>query len=417
MGRALGSRNYRLFFTGQGVSLIGTWLTRTAMGWLVYELTGSTFLLGVVGFSGQFPTLLLAPFAGVLVDRWNRHRVLVVTQALAMVQSALLALVTLTDIVTVEHLVFLAVFQGVINAFDMPARQSLVVDMIQSRADLPNAIALNSSLVNAARLIGPSVAGVLIAAVGAGLCFLFDAASYLAVIGSLLAMRLPPPKKRDNPKHVLHELAEGFRYSIGFAPIRSVLTLLALVSLAGMPYAVLLPAIAVQTFGGGANTLGYLMSASGTGALAGAFYLASRSTVLGLGRTIALAACTFGLGLVAFSFATSLWLALPILVVSGAGMMIQMAASNTIVQTLVDDEKRGRVMSFYAMAFFGSMPLGSLIAGSLSTRIGVSHTVMIGGIASFLAGVVFFFRLPKLRIAARPVYIQRGIIPEESDEI
>lgn len=413
--RALASRNYRLFFGGQGISLIGTWLTKTATGWLVYDLTGSAFDLGLVGFAGQFPTLLMAPFAGVMVDRWNRHRVLVWTQALSLVQSTLLAVVALTGIATVNHLLALSVFQALVHAFDMPARQSIVVDLIEDRRDLPNAIALNSSLVNGAKLLGPTVAGVLIALVGAGLCFLIDAASYLAVIGSLLAMRLPPTTRKAVRQHVLRELVDGFRYSVGFPPIRAVLLLLAVVSLAGMPYMVLMPAIAVQTFGGGPSTLGYLMSAVGAGALCGAFYLASRRSVIGLGRLIGLASCVFGVGLVAFAMSSTLWVSLVLLVFVGGGAMLQMAAGNTVVQTIVDDERRGRVMSFYAMAFFGSMPLGSLLAGSLSKTIGVQATVLLGGVVSVAAGSVFLLRLKSLQALVRPIYLERGVIQASDD--
>ena len=287
MGRALKHRNYRLFFVGQGISLVGTWLTRVATAWLVYRLTGSPLLLGIVGFAGQIPTFLLAPFAGVLVDRWNRHRVLVVTQVLAMVQSALLAWFALRGTITVWHVLALSAFQGLINAFDTPARQAFVVEMVEAREDLANAIALNSSMVNGARLIGPSVAGVLIALVGEGWCFAIDALSYVAVIASLLAMRLQPRAAAARaPKRVLVELREGFRYAASFAPIRAILLLLAFVSLTGIPYTVLMPIFASQVLHGGPHTLGILMAATGVGAVAGALWLASRTTVLGLGRTL-----------------------------------------------------------------------------------------------------------------------------------
>ncbi|MFS8068724.1 MAG: MFS transporter, partial [Byssovorax sp.] len=286
IGRALRHRNYRLFFSGQSLSLIGTWLTRIATSWLIYRLTGSALLLGVLGFTGQIPTFLLAPLAGVLVDRWDRHRVLVITQVLAMIQSGVLAALALAGVIEVWHVVALSVFQGIINAFDMPARQALVVEMVEDRADLPNAIALNSSMVNAARLIGPSVAGILIAGVGEGYCFLIDTASYLFVIASLLLMRLPRREAAARRSRVLTEFKEGLSYAVNFTPIRSVLLLLAVVSLMGMPYTVLLPVIAREVLGGGPNTLGALTAVSGLGALGGALYLASRRTVLGLGRVI-----------------------------------------------------------------------------------------------------------------------------------
>jgi MFS family permease len=412
LARALKHRNYRLFFAGQSISLIGTWLTRVATAWLVYRLTHSALALGVVGFAGQLPTFLLAPFAGVWVDRWNRHRVLVVTQALAAVQSALLAGLSLAGVITVRDVILLSVFQGAINAVDMPARQSFVVEMVEDRADLPNAIALNSSMFNGARLIGPSIAGVLIAWVGEGWCFLLDAVSYLAVIASLLAMHVALRPRASTPGHVLHELREGVRYVAGFVPIRSVLLLLALVGLFGMPYTVLMPIVAAQVLHGGPHTLGFLMAAAGLGALCGALYLASRRTILGLGRVVAWTAGFFGIGLIAFSRSHVLWLSLPLMAAVGMAMMVQMASSNTILQTLVDEDKRGRVMSFYAMAFFGTAPLGSLFAGSLASRIGAPDTILAGGVACLVGAAVFHRHLPALRRAARPVYERLGILPE-----
>jgi MFS family permease len=412
MGRALKHRNYRLFFVGQGTSLVGTWLTRVATAWLVYRLTGSPLLLGIVGFAGQIPTFLLAPFAGVLVDRWNRHRVLVVTQVLAMVQSALLAWFALRGTITVWHVLALSAFQGLINAFDTPARQAFVVEMVEAREDLANAIALNSSMVNGARLIGPSVAGVLIALVGEGWCFAIDALSYAAVIASLLAMRLRPRAATARaPKRVLVELREGFRYAASFAPIRAILLLLAFVSLTGIPYTVLMPIFASRVLHGGAHTLGILMAATGVGAVAGALWLAARTTVLGLGRTLSYAGATFGAALVAFSFSRSLWLSIILLAVAGGGMMVQMAASNTLIQTMVDEDKRGRVMSFYTMAFFGMMPFGSLIAGWAGARIGAPATVAWGGVATMAAVALFVRKLPELRRQARPIYERLGILP------
>jgi MFS family permease len=412
MGRALRHPNYRLFFFGQGTSLIGTWLTRVATSWLVYRLTSSALLLGLVGFAGQIPTFLLAPIAGVLVDRWDRHRVLVVTQAMAMVQSALLAVLALTGTITIGRVLALSVVQGFINAFDTPARQAFVVDMVDDRADLPNAIALNSSMVNAARLLGPSIAGVLIAVVGEGWCFTVDAVSYLAVIASLLAMRLRPRERAVAHARVLVDLREGFRYVASFTPIRAILLLLALVSLTGIPYTVLMPIFAGRVLGGGPHTLGILMAASGVGAVAGALWLASRRTVLGLGRVLAVAGGLFGAGLVGFSFSPWMWLSLPLLMVTGGGMMVQMAASNTLLQTLVDEDKRGRVMSFYTMAFFGMTPFGSLLAGWFGDRIGAPATVRWGGVATLIAVALFVRKLPELRRLARPTYVRLGIVPE-----
>jgi MFS family permease len=408
--RALQHRNYRLFFSGQTVSLVGTWITRIATSWLVYRLTGSVFLLGIVGFFGQIPTLILAPFAGVLVDRWNRHRILLITQVLAMLQSIGLAVLTFAGIITVTDILLLQLAQGIINAFDTPARQAFVVEMVNDRADLPNAIALNSSMVNASRIIGPSIGGVLIAAFGEGWCFAVDAISYIAVLASLMAMRVEAPRPRAAGARVLVELLDGIRYVARFAPTRDSLLLLALVATMGMPYTVLMPAIAAQILHGGPHTLGYLMTASGAGALIGALYLASRRSVLGLGRAIVIATSTFGVGLVAFSLSHRTWLSLLILPFVGGGMMVEMAATNTIIQTIVDDDMRGRVMAFYAMAFLGTAPLGSLLAGFLADRIGPLTTIMAGGIACVIGAAVFAMRLPQLRAHVRPIYIERGIL-------
>src|SRR5579883_2280146 len=379
MGRALANRNYRLFFAGQGVSLVGTWMTRLATGWLVYRLAGpdAPWLLGVVGFAGLAPTFFLGPVAGVFVDRWDRHRVLVVTQVLSMIQSALLAAVAFggePGPVTVRLVVGLSVFQGVVNAFDMPARQSLLVRMVARRADLPNAIALNSSLVNGSRLVGPAVAGAVIAAAGEAWCFAADAVSYLAVVAALLAMRLPPREEAAGggrpAASVGRNLVEGVRYALGSAPIRSLLLLLGLVSFATMPQSTLLPVFAADVLGGGPHTLGLLSACSGAGALAGALYLASRRSVLGLGRVIAAATLTLGAGLIGFSLSGTVAASAGLLVLTGWGMMVQMAATNTIIQTIVDEDKRGRVMSFYGMAFQGAAPFGSLLAGWLTERVG-----------------------------------------------
>jgi MFS family permease len=408
--RALASRNFRLFFGGQSVSLVGTWITRIATSWLVYRLTGSALLLGIVGFCGQIPTLLLAPFAGVLVDRWNRHRILVVTQALSLLQSVALAVLTLAGVITVPHILLLQIAQGVINAFDTPARQAFVSEMVEDRADLPNAIALNSSMVNASRIIGPSIGGIVIAAVGEGWCFALDAVSYLAVIASLRAMRLVPRPQPPRTARLREELAVGFQYVTSFVPVRSALILLSLVSIMGMPYTVLMPAIATNVLHGGPNTLGFLMTASGAGALGGALYLASRRSVLGLGRAMAVASMTFGVGLAAFSLSRSLWLSLLLLPIVGAGMMVTMAATNTIIQTIVREELRGRVMAFYTMAFLGTAPIGSLVAGVAADRIGPQRTILFGGLSCIAAGTWFALSLPRLRELVRPIYVERGIL-------
>jgi MFS family permease len=408
--RALRSRNFRLFFGGQSVSLVGTWITRVATSWLVYRLTGSVLLLGVVGFCGQIPTLVLAPIAGVWVDRWDRHRILLVTQVLSMLQSLALALLVFTSTITVAYILALQVLQGIINAFDTPARQAFVVVMVEDRADLPNAIALNSSMVNASRVIGPSIGGVIIAAVGEGWCFMIDAISYLAVIASLLGMNVPARAPVRPHTRVLDELRVGFRYVSRFAPVRSALLLLSLVSIMGMPYTVLMPALATTLLHGGPHTLGFLMTASGVGALAGALYLASRRTVLGLGRVMIWSTTVFGAGLVAFSFARTLWVALAILPAVGAGMMITMAATNTVLQTVVAEELRGRVMAFYTMAFLGTAPIGSLLAGVAGERVGPTTTILIGGVCCLAAAGWFALRLPALRIEVRPIYLERGVI-------
>jgi MFS family permease len=411
--RALSHRNYRLFFGGQGISLIGTWMQQIAMSWLAYRLTGSALLLGVVGFTSRIPTFLLASLAGVLADRWNRHRILVITQTLSMIQAMILAILVLTETVAVWHIISLSLLLGLINALDIPARQSFVVDMIEKREDLGNAIALNSSIVNGARLIGPSVAGVLIATLGEGMCFLVNGLSFIAVIMALLAMKIAPKQREMPSSQVLQGLKEGFSYAFGFAPIRSVLLLLALVSLMGMPYTVLMPIFAEKILHGGPQALGFLMGATGVGAMAGSIYLASRKSVLGLGKIIVISANLFGIGLIAFSLSHLFWLSLLFMLLTGFGMMVQMASSNTVLQTIVEEDKRGRVMSFYTMAFMGMVPFGSLLAGGLANKIGAPNTVMMGGVACILGSAMFAKKLPSLRKIARPIYVKKGIVSEE----
>jgi MFS family permease len=410
--RALRHRNYRLFFTGQTVSLIGTWMTQVATSWLVYRLTGSAWLLGIVGFASRIPTFILGPFAGVWVDRWNRHRTLVVTQILSMLQSFALAGLALARIITIREIIWLGLAQGLINAFDMPARQAFVIQMVEDRTDLGNAIALNSSMVNVARLLGPSIAGVIIAAVGEGYCFLIDGFSYLAVLASLLAMSIAAVKQRKSEKAIWQELKEGWSYVTSFVPIRSILLLLALISLVGMQYTVLMPIFAAPVLHGGAHTLGFLMGASGVGAIAGAMFLATRKNVLGLGRLVPLAAATFGTGLIALGLSRFLWLSLALMLFVGGAMMIQMAASNTILQTIVQDDKRGRVMSFYSMAFLGMAPFGSLLAGALAHQIGAPRTVMISGTICIAGAAWFASQLGAIREHVHPIYRTLGIIPE-----
>jgi MFS family permease len=411
--RALRHRNFRLFLGGQIVSLVGTWMQQVALGWLVYRLTRSAFLLGLVGFAGQIPSLFVAPLAGVWADRWNRHRMIVATQALSMVQALVLAGLVLTGTVRIAHVLVLSLFLGVVNAFDVPARQSFLVEMVKGREDLANAIALNSSTFNLARLVGPSIAGAIIAAAGEGVVFLLNGVSYLAVIAALLAMRLPPRAPAAGPAPpVWHNLREGVAYVTRFAPIRSILLLLALVSLAGAPYSVLLPVFAADVLHGDAHTLGFLVGAIGVGALCGALLLASRRTVRGLGRVIVWAVSLFGVTLALFSLSRHLWLSLLLVFLSGFGLMVHMAASNTIVQTIVDDDKRGRAMSFYAASFQGTMPLGSLVAGSLAGLLGAPRTVALGGAACLLGALAFARALPGIRAQVRPIYVRLGVIPE-----
>lgn len=420
LGRALAHRNYRLFFAGQGVSLVGTWMTRIATGWLVYRLAGdhAPLLLGLVGFAGQIPTFFLAPLAGVLVDRWDRHRTLLITQVASLIQSALLAVIAFrgeTGPSVLVQILTLSLAQGIINAFDMPARQVLLVQIVERREDLPNAIALNSFLVNGGRLIGPALAGVLIAAVGEAWCFTVDAVSYLAVIAALLLMHLQPAERTAQAAPFRRNLVEGFRYAFGFAPIRTLLLLLALVGLLGMPYTVLLPLFAADVLGGGPNVLGLLTAASGVGAVVGALYLAARRSVLGLGRVIVLGSLTFGLGLTGFALSRVLWLSLLMMLVSGAGLMVHLAATNTILQTISDEGKRGRVMSFYSMAFLGIAPFGSLFAGLLAGWVGPQATVLASGLGCLVGAALFAWRLPSLRVLVRPIYSRLGILPEVSD--
>jgi MFS family permease len=412
--RALRHRNYRLFFGGQTLSLIGTWMTQIATSWLVYRLTNSPWLLGIVGFSGQIPALFLMPVAGVWVDRWDRHRVLKVTQVLAMLQSFALAALALSGRIQVWHIIGLAMFQGVINSFDMPARQSFVVEMIEDRADLANAIALNSTMVNGSRLIGPSIAGAVIALAGEGFCFLIDGLSYIAVIASLMLMRTrrSEPKARQN---IFTELRVGFGYIIGFAPIRSILTLIAAFSLLGFPYTVLLPVFASTVLHGGPHTLGFLTAASGTGALISAITLALRKTIVGLGKMISLVAFTFGGALMALGMSRTPWLSLPLMLITGFSMMQMMAASNTIMQTILEEDKRGRVMSFYSLSFMGVLPFGSLISGALADKFGAPTTVIGGGALCIAVATWFLLQLKHVRRIVRPIYIQLGIIPEVAE--
>jgi MFS family permease len=409
--RALRHKNYRLFFAGQSISLIGTWMQQIAVSWLVYRMTNSVFLLGLVGFSSQISTFLLAPLAGVIADRHHRHRLLLITQSLAMLQAFLLYTLYVTHSISVWHILLLSFFLGAVNAFDIPVRQSFTVDMINDREDLSNAIALNSSMVNAARLIGPSIGGILIALFGEGTCFLINALSYIAVLFSLVTMKLPRWERSNRQKEsVVIQLKEGFTYAFNFMPIRTILMLLSVISMVSGGVQALMPVFARDIFHGGSKTLGLLMAASGLGALAGAVYLAGRKNVLGLSKVIAFTAGLFGLGVAVFSRTSCLMIGLPILLFSGFGMMVQMASSNIILQTIVEEDKRGRVMSFYTMSFMGLSPFGSLFSGVLAARMGAGNTLLIGGFFCIMAAVVFALHLPQLRGFVRPVYIKKGII-------
>jgi MFS family permease len=414
IGRALRHRNYRLFFLGQGISLFGTWLTRFATVWMVYRLTHSGALLGIVAFCGQAPTSVIAPIAGVLVDRWDRHRVIIATQVAAMLQSGALAFFAFTGQMTVWHLMVLGTVQAVINAFDMPARQSFLRQMIENRDDLPNAIALNSSMVNGARLIGPAFAAALVGLFGESWCFAIDAVSYIAVVCSLLMMRVPKRVIVRGSGHVLREMQEGWRYVMTVPLVRTVIALLAVTSVLGGSYTTLLPMVAGTTLGGGPHTLGILMGSAGLGALVGALYLASRSTVVGLAGVIG--RCTVGLGaaLIAMRFVTDVWVAVPFLFVTGLTWMVQLGSTNTILQTVVDPDKLGRVMSLYAVAFFGGMPLGALIEGMLADQLGPMNTFMCAGLAVGLAGLAYLRILPRLRAASRPLYVRLGLLPDKA---
>ena len=408
--RALRHRNYRIFMGGQLISLIGTWMQTVAESWLVYRLTGSAVLLGLAGFANRIPIFLLAPIGGAVADRYNRHRIVIATQVSSMLLAAALAFLTLTHLVRIWHLMAIAALLGVVNAFDIPARQSFVVELVD-RDDLQNAIALNSSMFNGARVIGPAIAGVLVAAVGEGWCFLANAVSYIAVIAGLLLMRVPRAPAAARPASAVAHVMEGFQFVSRSRPILALLLLLGLISLMGMPYSVLMPIIADQTFHSGARGLGILMGASGVGALIGALSLASRVGLRGYGRTIAFAAIGFGVSLIAFSAARSLWLGVAFLLPVGFAMMTQMAASNTLIQSMIPNELRGRVMAVYSMMFMGMAPIGALLAGSLAGWLGAATTVAAGGAFCLIGGLLFLQRLPHLRGEARQLLLAQQVVP------
>ncbi|HEY7825469.1 MAG TPA: MFS transporter [Candidatus Acidoferrales bacterium] len=408
MLRALRYRNFQLFFGGQLISLIGTWMDNIAEAWLVYRMTHSSLLLGTVAFAGQIPVFLLAPIGGMVADRWNRRYIVIATQASSMVLAMILALLTLSGRVRVWEVILLASLMGVVNAFDIPTRQAFLVEMV-GREDLMNAIALNSSMFNGARIIGPAIAGVLVATVGEGWCFFANSVSYIAVIAGLLLMHIArtPPDLRQAPP--LERIAEGFRFVRDTAPIRALLMLLGLVSLVAMPYSVLMPIFAARILHGNARTLGVLMGATGVGALAGALTLATRRGVRGLGRWVAMACTGFGVSLILFSFSRWYLVSVLFLVPVGFMMMLQMASSNTLIQAMVPDRLRGRTMAVYSMMFMGMAPLGALLSGALADRIGAQWTVALGGVGAVIGGAVFFRQLPKIRVEARQLIIQQGM--------
>jgi len=414
---SLHSRNYRLYFTGQGISMIGTWMQNIALSWLVYRLTGSVFLLGLVGFTSQIPTFVLSPFTGVLTDRYNRLHIMILAQVFFMLQAFTLALLVLFNLIDVWHIIALSVVYGIIMAFDAPARQSLVVELIDDPADLGNAIALNSAIFNGARLIGPAIAGITIAAVGEGICFLINALSFIAVITALLQIKTPVKKAATNPPNFRKSFTEGFLYTFQSVPIRTLIILLAILSLFGLSYIVLLPAYAKEILHGSSDTLGYLMSGLGAGALLGAMYMAARKTVLGLGRIISISTGVLGIAIVLSSFSEKIHLSLFIFFFGGLSMILLLSSVNTMLQTIADEDKRGRVMSFYAMALMGTSPIGNLLAGTIASGIGIRQTLLIIGSVTVLSGIWFGINLPSLRQFVRPIYINKGILPALPDDL
>ena len=402
--RSLRARNYRLFISGQLISLIGTWMQTVAQAWLIYRLTGSAALLGLIGFAAQIPVFVLAPLGGVIADRVNRHRVLIATQTSMMVLALMLAALTLSSRVAVWEVFTLAALLGVANAFDIPARQAFVAEMVE-REDLANAIALNSSMVNGARIVGPAIAGLVVAAVGEGWCFLINGLSYVAVLAALLRMHVKPSGAPSSMPSAWDSIVEGFAFAWQKTPVRALLLLLGLVSLMGMPYSVLMPIFAEEILHGGPDSYGLLMSASGVGALAAAATLTVRKSVRGLGRWVALSAAGFGVCLIGFSVSRALWLSALLLVPAGFCMMMEMASSNTLIQSMVPDRLRGRVMAVYSMMFMGMAPLGALMAGALAQPLGARATVVIGGMACIVGGLAFGSRLPVLRGPARELIV------------
>jgi len=411
--RALYSRNYRLFFIGQGISLIGTFMQQVAISWLIYRLTGSAMLLGVVGFLSQIPVFFITPFAGVFIDRWHRQQLLIITQILFMLQALVLAFFTITHSITIWHIIILGTLAGFVSAFDMPARQTFVVEMVDKKEDLGNAIALNSFLLHSARLVGPSLAGILIGITGEGICFLINGISYLAAILSLLAMTVNPKELENLNSNILKDLKDGLNYAFGFLPIKYILLFAGINSLMGMPYGVLMPIFAKKILHGGPQTLGFLIGASGVGALIGAIYLASRKSILGLCKIMATASSIFGIGIITFSLSRLYSLSLLLMLCVGFGMMVVLTSSNTVLQTIIDDNKRGRVMGLFTMMLFGMFPFGSLLSGTMASKIGAPNTLILSGVFCILSSMVFASKLPLLQKIIKPIYIEKGILEGE----
>lgn len=402
--RSLRHRNYRLFFSGQLISLTGTWMDTVAEAWLVYRLSHSPLLLGVAAFASQIPVFLLAPWGGVLADRYDRRKILLWTQALSGIQAMILAILTLTHVVTIWHVIILAAGLGIVNAIDMPTRQAFVVDMV-SRDDLMNAIALNSSMFNGARVVGPAVAGVVVAAIGEGWCFFANAVSYVAVITGLVMMRMERRQRHSQMPSAMSQIKEGFGFVASERPVYALLALLGVVSLFGMSYSVLMPVFADQILKAGPRGLGLLMGSAGVGALAGAVSLALKREVKGLGRWIMLGATGFGAALIVFGQSRWLWVSCVVLLGAGYAMMVQMSSSNTLIQSMVPDRLRGRVMAIYSATFMGMAPLGALLSGMLAQRVGAPLAVALGGAACIVAGASFGLVLPKLRAHARRLIV------------
>jgi MFS family permease len=407
---SLHSKNYRLYFTGQGLSLIGTWMQNVALSWLVYRLTGSVFLLGLIGFTSQIPTFVLAPFIGVITDRYNKLRLMTFAQILFLVQALIMTLLVLFNVVQVWHIIVLSLVFGIITAIDAPTRQSLVVDLIDKPEDLGNAIALNSAIFNGARLIGPAVAGIIIAIVGEGICFAINTVSYIAVIYSLLSIKLPHSTKEPHIGNFKKSFTEGFQYTFRFMPLRTLIIHLAVLSLMGLSFIVLLPAYAKEILGGGADTLGFLMSALGAGALAGALYMAGRNSAMGLSKIIGSFSLLLGLAIVLASFSKNIYISMILFFISGLSMILSIASINTQIQTITADNIRGRVMSFYSMALMGTSPIGNLIAGSIASKIGIPTSLIISGVVTILAGAWFISNRKNFRHQVKPIYIEKGLV-------